>query len=122
MGYVDCQSLSYVLPDGRVLFADASVTTGDDAPERRVLSPLTAFDEMAVLEIEGRKGWHVVDYGTLHHVVEASDSQWQHRGVLASYGARHTRLREQGWELVKTMRFPWAYYKRRLDIPADRAT
>ncbi len=29
MGYVDCQSLSYVLPDGRVLFEDASFRVGD---------------------------------------------------------------------------------------------
>ncbi|MFN2538448.1 MAG: ABC-F family ATP-binding cassette domain-containing protein [Mycobacteriales bacterium] len=29
MGYVDCQSLSYVLPDGRVLFADTSFRVGD---------------------------------------------------------------------------------------------
>ena len=29
MGYVDCQSLSYVLPDGRVLFDDASFRVGD---------------------------------------------------------------------------------------------
>jgi ATPase subunit of ABC transporter with duplicated ATPase domains len=29
MGYVDCQSLSYVLPDGRVLFAEASFRVGD---------------------------------------------------------------------------------------------
>jgi ATPase subunit of ABC transporter with duplicated ATPase domains len=29
MGYVDCQALSYVLPDGRVLFDDASFRVGD---------------------------------------------------------------------------------------------
>ncbi len=29
MGYVDCQSLSYVLPDGRELFGDASFRVGD---------------------------------------------------------------------------------------------
>ena len=29
MGYVDCQSLSYVLPDGRVLFAETSFRVGD---------------------------------------------------------------------------------------------
>jgi ATPase subunit of ABC transporter with duplicated ATPase domains len=29
MGYVDCQALSYVLPDGRVLFADTSFRVGD---------------------------------------------------------------------------------------------
>lgn len=44
-----------------------------DVPQRRVLSPLTAFTEMAVLEREGRAGWHVVDYGNLFHVLEASD-------------------------------------------------
>ena len=92
------------------------------APERRVLSPLTAFDEMAVLEVEGRRGWHVVDYGTLHHVVEASPWQWEHRRVLASLGSRRRHLEEQGWERIRTMWFPWAYYKRRLDVPAEPAT
>jgi ATPase subunit of ABC transporter with duplicated ATPase domains len=29
VGYVDCQSLSYVLPDGRVLFSDVSFRVGD---------------------------------------------------------------------------------------------
>ena len=29
MGYVDVQGLSYVLPDGRVLFADASFRVGE---------------------------------------------------------------------------------------------
>jgi ATPase subunit of ABC transporter with duplicated ATPase domains len=29
MGYVDCQSLSYVLPDGRALFTEASFRVGD---------------------------------------------------------------------------------------------
>ena len=29
LGYVDCQSLSYVLPDGRALFDDASFRVGD---------------------------------------------------------------------------------------------
>ncbi len=37
---------------------------------------MTVFDEMAVLEREGRRGWHVVDHGTLSHVVEASDHAW----------------------------------------------
>lgn len=90
-----------------------------DARARKVLSPLTAFDEMAVLESEGRRGWHVVEYGTLHHVVEASPWQWEHRRILVSVGARRHRLEAEGWVLIKTMWFPWAYYKRRLDVPAD---
>ncbi|MCU1587071.1 MAG: transporter related protein, partial [Frankiales bacterium] len=36
VGYVDCQSLSYVLPDGRTLFADASFRVGDASKTARV--------------------------------------------------------------------------------------
>lgn len=60
-----------------------------------------------------------VDYGTLHHVVEASPWQWEHRRVVFSVGSKHQRLQEQGWQLIKTMWFPWAYYKRQLDKPAE---
>jgi len=89
------------------------------APARRVLSPLTAFDEMDVLAEEGRHGWHSVDYGTLFHLVEASPWQWEHRRVLVSIGPRRHRLHDEGWQLIGSMWFPWAYYKRRLDIPAE---
>jgi hypothetical protein len=88
------------------------------APARKVLSPLTAFTEMPVLEAEGRRGWHVVDYGTLHHVVEASDHQWEHRRAMWAPGVAR-RLIADGWTLVNTMTFPWGYYKRRLDLPAE---
>ena len=94
------------------------VPDGTGGPVRKVLSPLTAFDEMAALEREGRYGWHSVDYGVLHHVVEASPWQWEHCRVPASPGARR-RLEEQGWQRIKTMWFPWAYYARRLDVPAE---
>lgn len=90
------------------------------APERKVLTPLTAFNEMAVLEEEGRRGWHAVDYGSLHHVVEASDSQWEHRRAVWSPSAPR-RLAAEGWTLVKTATFPWGYYKRRLNAPAERS-
>ncbi|MGI8429325.1 MAG: hypothetical protein ACR2OB_08485 [Solirubrobacteraceae bacterium] len=88
-------------------------------PIRKKLSPLTAFDEMAVLEQEGRRGWHVVDYGTLYHLVEASPWQWQHRRVVWSVGERRRRLEDESWQLCGTHIFPWAYYKRRLDLPAE---
>ncbi len=87
--------------------------------DRRVLTPLTAFDEMAVLEQEGRRGWHVVDFGPLFHVVEASDHVWEHRRALWSpSGAR--RLRTEGWTPIGDVTFPWGYWKRRLDEPAAR--
>lgn len=99
-------------------------TTGSDrrvadaTPERRVLTPLTVFDEMAVLEREGRRGWHVVDLGTLFHVVEASDNVWEHRrAVWSPMTAR--ALAVDGWTLVGGWSFPWGYYKRPLDLPAE---
>jgi hypothetical protein len=88
-------------------------------PTRKMLTPLTAFDEMAVLEREARRGWHSIDYGTLYHLVEASPWQWQHRRVPWARRGRK-RLQDDGWELIKTSTFPWGYYKRRLDVPAER--
>lgn len=91
-----------------------------DTPDRRVLSPLTAFDEMAVLEREGRLGWHVVDFGPFFHVVERSDHPWEHRRVPFAVGARLRRLEAEGWIAVGAW-FPWRYLKRQLDGPADTA-
>jgi len=88
--------------------------------ERLTLSPLTAFDEMEVLADYGRRGWHVVDFGTLFHVVEASDSQWEHRRVLWTPGsAGRRRLEAEGWVLIRELTFPWGYYKRRLDAKPE---
>ena len=87
-------------------------------PARRVLTPVTAFTEMAVLEEEGRYGWHCVDYGASFLVVAASPWQWEHRRVSVVPGQRR-RLEQEGWERVRTMWFPWAYYARRLDAPAE---
>lgn len=89
-----------------------------DGPARRVLTPLTAFTEMAVLDAEGRRGWHVVDYGTLFHVVEASDVQWEHRRVPWAPGVRR-RMEDGGWQLVRSATFPWGYYTRATTRPAE---
>ncbi|GAA4983745.1 hypothetical protein GCM10023225_23730 [Kineococcus glutinatus] len=86
--------------------------------ERVLLSPVTAFDEMPLLAERGRRGWHVVDYGTLYHLLEASDTQWEHHRQPWSPGARG-RLEAEGWTLVKTMTFPWGYYKRPLGLPPE---
>lgn len=93
-------------------------TSSRDRPSRRMLTPLTAFDEMAALEHEGRHGWHSIDYGTLYHLVEASPWQWQHRRIMWGSPSRK-RLQDEGWELIKTSTFPWGYYKRRVDLPAE---
>ncbi|GAA2402223.1 hypothetical protein GCM10010191_07070 [Actinomadura vinacea] len=92
-----------------------------DAPPRRVLKPLNAFNEMEALEREGRRGWHVVDYGYLFHLVEASPHRWEHRRMWWPSRRRRRAMDEQGWELIVPSDFdsPWAYYKRALDKPAE---
>ncbi|MFB6550543.1 MULTISPECIES: hypothetical protein [unclassified Streptomyces] len=82
------------------------------AAERRVLTPLTAFNEMQALAEAGTDGWHVVDFGPFFHVVEKSGHPWEHRRVPFAVGARHRRMEEQGWTQVGSGAFPWRYYKR----------
>jgi hypothetical protein len=85
--------------------------------ERRILSPVTSLDEMAALAEEGRHGWHSVDYGPMHHVLEKSDVQWEHRRVVWGVASRAT-LEADGWQLIRHMTFPWAYWARPTDRPA----
>lgn len=91
---------------------------GSDAPRRRMLSGLTAFDEMAALEEAGRDGWHVVGYGPFFHEVEASDHPWEHCRVALPSAARHRRMESEGWIPVGAGWFPWRYYKRPLNPDA----
>lgn len=89
----------------------------DDSEARLCkLTPLTAFNEMRVLERAGRHGWHSVTFGTLFHVVRKSDEQWEHTRVSAL--ASRNKLEAEGWQKIGTLWFPWAYYKRPLGIPA----
>ncbi|WP_406087220.1 hypothetical protein [Streptomyces virginiae] len=87
---------------------------GASAAERRILSPLTAFNEMAALEEAGRDGWHLVGYGSFFHEVEASAHPWEHCRVTLSAGGRHRRMEAEGWIPVGAGWFPWRYYKRPL--------
>ncbi|MEU9087188.1 hypothetical protein [Streptomyces sp. NPDC048357] len=91
---------------------------GANAPKRRTLSGLTAFDEMAALEEAGRDGWHMVGYGPFFHEVEASGHPWEHCRVTLPTTARHRRLESEGWVPVGAGWFPWRYYKRPVDPAA----
>jgi hypothetical protein len=100
-------------------FGSAAVSSPADASSgsRRVLSPVTAFDEMAELAEAGRHGWHSVDYGTLHHVLEKDEQQWEHRRVVWGTAAR-AQLEADGWGLIRHNTFPWGYWARPTGTPA----
>ena len=91
----------------------------DDADASRTrLVGLTATNEMDVLDEMGRKGWHSVGHGPLFHDLEKSEVQWEHRRVFV--GSRKAKVLEnQGWELSGAMWFPWHYFKRATDRPAE---
>lgn len=90
---------------------DAGVEPG---PHRTMtLAPLTAFNEMRVLERAGRYGWHCVAYGALFHVVEESDQQWEHHRATGLHPLRGG----DGWQRIGNGWFPWTYYKRPLGVP-----
>jgi hypothetical protein len=81
------------------------------------LAPLSAVNEMGVLERAGRYGWHSIGYGPLFHIVEKSDVQWEHRRLVALGRSRH-RSAENGWERIGEGWFPWLYEKRATVLPA----
>ena len=82
------------------------------------LRPVTAFNEMRLLDRAGRYGWHVIASGTATHILAKSDVQWEHRRVFASK-AHGRALEDAGWQHCTDYWFPWAYYKRPLDRPAE---
>ncbi|WP_127794472.1 hypothetical protein [Agromyces sp. LHK192] len=97
-------------------FGDAS---RDGAPaddrEYRWLGPVTAFDEMAELELAGRAGWHTVEVGILRHLMVRTDTQWEHKRVV--FRGLSRRDADDGW-VVAAQWFPWAYLVRDLGVPA----
>ncbi|ACZ30474.1 hypothetical protein Xcel_1443 [Xylanimonas cellulosilytica DSM 15894] len=104
------------------------VVTGDEGPTADPtladlgdvwrLSPVTAFDEMEQLERYGQQGWHSIGCGPLYHDMAKDAVVWEHRrsSVL---GPRRSRLEADGWTMIGTGWFPWAYYARRTDRPAQ---
>lgn len=66
----------------------------------RKIRRATALSEMSILEEEGQRGCHLVDFGILRLELEPSDHPWQHlRLVLPSPDAL-AALQEAGWRVV----------------------
>lgn len=95
------------------------IAPDDAAPGARTmrLAPLSAFNEMQVLNHAGRYGWHSVSNGALFHVVERSDEQWEHWRSLG-WAAPPPTSGGGRWQKAGSAWFPWVYYARPLGIAA----
>lgn len=82
------------------------------------MTPVDAFDEMPRLERAGRRGWRSIGYGILYHDLVHTDVQWEHKRVTALNNPR-ARLEAEGWRVIGTSWFPWVYYARPSDRPAE---
>lgn len=96
-------------------FGDAA-RVHDDGDSERWLGPVTAFDEMAELDLAGREGWHTVEAGMLTHRMIRGDTQWQHRRIL--WKGSLAGETANGW-VVGCRAFPWIYLVRDTGIPAQ---
>ncbi|MCL2652826.1 MAG: hypothetical protein FWD63_03455 [Propionibacteriaceae bacterium] len=77
-----------------------------------ILAPVTAFNEMSVLDRAGKFGWHASAYGIMFFTVVRDTQQWEHaRTVL-------TALPEsEGWRPVGGGWMWWRYWARPLNVP-----
>ncbi|MGK5732284.1 hypothetical protein [Streptomyces sp. URMC 124] len=101
-------------------FAAKGGTVPEGSSERRILTPLTAFNEMAALTEAGLDRWELVGYGPLYHAVEASDRQWEYRRVPLAVAGRRRRMEADGWTEVGSGHFPWSYFKRPLNSSVNK--
>lgn len=92
------------------------VSSGDRGENERWLGPVTAFDEMAELELAGRLGWRTIEAGMLRHRMVRTDTQWQHKRVV--WPRTLKKYEADGWQ-VGCRAFPWVYLIRDLGVPAE---
>lgn len=70
-----------------------------------------AFNEMALLRVEGKAGNHLVGFGPLFLLVQESERQWEHKRVLNFSWQVKQDLESKGWIYVGAW-LPFLYYKR----------
>jgi hypothetical protein len=69
-------------------------------PNRKTIRRAHAFNEMRILEEQGRHGYHLVGFGLGRLEVEASDHPWEHLRLVLPSPATLALLRDAGWEVV----------------------
>ena len=83
----------------------------DPLANRKTVRGAHAFNEVAILEREGRAGHHLVDFGVLRLDLEASDHPWEHLRLVAASPPALAALQEAGWRVVGTWSL-FTYLKR----------
>src|SRR5665647_821018 len=89
---------------------DGFVGNGD---RQRVVSGATLFNEMQILEREGRAGWRLVGVGVLKLRLESSDQAWKHIRRVDQSSADRRAMLQAGWQHVGNY-LMWHYYARPL--------
>jgi hypothetical protein len=82
------------------------------AKSARRIPGATGFNEMQILESEGKAGYHLVDFGPLYLTVMASNEVWEHRRLLSlNMISKRAQMEAAGWIYVGSW-FPFHYFKR----------
>ena len=78
----------------------------------RIISGASAFNEMSLLEKEGKAGYHLVGFRAFTLVVESSSQIWEHgRRTSLNIAKTRSKMAADGWTYVGSW-FPFHYFKR----------
>jgi len=88
----------------------APITEFDETRTRRITGA-HAFNEMALLKVEGKAGNHLVGFGPLFLLVQESEQQWEHKRVINFSWQAKEDLESKGWIYIGAW-LPFLYYKR----------
>jgi hypothetical protein len=78
----------------------------------RTIRGVTAFNEMSVLESEGKAGNHLTGFGALTIQVTPSSKVWMHKRVTAlNIGKVRRQMEAREWTYVGSW-FPFHYFKK----------
>ena len=86
------------------------ITEFDETRTRRITGA-HAFNEMALLKVEGKAGNHLVGFGPLFLLVQESEQQWEHKRVINFSWQAKEDLESKGWIYIGAW-LPFLYYKR----------
>jgi hypothetical protein len=82
------------------------------ADNTKRISGATALNEMDILKVEEKNGYHLIGFGPLFLTVMASNKIWEHCRLYSfKITSKRTQMETEGWIYVGTW-FPFHYFKR----------